>query len=273
MSDVEHAEQISQSETSDEQALDEQGQPIQTEEDNPNIIPQKFLEASKIDVIRSYQQLEKDRGRLASEIGELRKQQEDMTEQYKQLESQRFAQPTPGYAQPVVNQEPVQQELDPFSVLDTKFDDDPKEAIREAIRVQQEQFNRQFQVEKLQQETAKGVNFYHEQKQANPDFARREPVMQRLSQQYGHIIKPEFANSVDALRALDLMSRGADLDYYKNNAVEETKKQRASIVEEKRRAQSESASSQGDAGIDVGGMTNDEYLKHMEQLYGRSTPE
>ena len=94
--------------------------------------------------------------------------------------------------------------------------------------------------------------------------------MQQLAQQYSHIIKPEYLNSADAIKVLDLMSRGSDIDYYTKAAAADVQKHRASVVDEKRRAQSESSNSEGDAGVDLGKMSNEEYLKHMESLYGHA---
>ena len=254
--------------TEEEQAL-EQGQPEQANEVTPDGIPKKFLESSKYDVIQSYQELEKDRGRLASELGELRKSQEEMAEKYKQLETERFQaqqvqQPLP------VQQETPQQEIDPLSVFDSKFDEDPKAAIREAVLRQQQLLESQIQQQRANIEASKASEFYFSQKESNPDFARREPVMQQLAQQYSHIIKPEFLNSADAIKVLDLMSRGADLDYYKKAAVEDTKKHRASQVEEKRRAQSESSNSQGDQIVTPKDMSHEEAMKYYEQRFGYS---
>lgn len=272
MSDVEQSEITAQPAASEEQdqTLEFQGQSEeQAIEENPSAIPQKFLEASKIDVINSYRELEKERGRLANELGSLRKSQEDMAERFKQLEAERLqqqSQPQPVYQ---AQQEQEQQELDPVSVFESKFDEDPRAAIREGLRTYGELTKKELQKIRQQELAAKASEFYYQQKQTNPDFARREPLMQQLAQQYGHIIRPEYLNSAEAIRVLDLLSKGADVSYYEKSAVENTKKHRASIVEEKRRAQSESATSEGDSMVDLGSLSNEEYLKHVESLYGR----
>lgn len=268
MSDVEQGGITAQPAAPAEPQAPEPGQPNTANVADPNGIPQKFLEASKIDVIRSFQELEREKGRLSNELGEARKSQEESAEKYKQLEAQRFAQPIQSPTAQPVQQAPIQQEQDPFSILESKFDDDPKAAIRAALESQNQLAQRQLDQQFMTQQAQKANEFYYEQKENNPDFARREPVMQQLNSQFGHMIKKEYQNSAEVIRALDLMSKGYDLEFYKKAAVEDTQKHRASVTEEKRRAQSEPANSEGDAIVDTAKMSNKEYIKFMEENYG-----
>lgn len=268
MSDVEQEEITSQPEASTEdQALETQGQPEQASE--PTGIPEKFIEASKVDVIRSYQEVEKDRGRLANELGELRKKQEQMEEQYRLLEAQRLQQQTAP-----VQQDYEQQELDPLSVYDSKFDEDPREAIRQTFELQQQKLENAARKARLESQASKAAEYYLQQKQENPDFARREPVMQQLGQQFQHMIAEEYQNSPEIIRALDLMSKGLDIDYYTKNAAVESQKHRASVAEEKRRAQSQQATSAGDVDSYLDpNLSHEEWLARAKKLYGHSDKE
>lgn len=254
----------------DTQTLTEEteGQSAQTEEVDTNLVPEKFLEKSKMDVIQAYRELEKDRGRLASELGELRQQREELEEKFKQTEITQMQQP----AQPTTpQQQTTTQEIpDPLSVLDSKFDEDPKSAIKESLKAQYEALQTQTKQQWLQQQQQAANEYYWQQKKANPDFARRESAMQQLANQFQHLIKPEYANSADMIKALDLMSRGMDIDHYKKAAVEEAQKRGASVLEEKRRAQSESSNSEGDRQVDLSQLSDADYLRHMEKLYGHS---
>jgi hypothetical protein len=274
MSDVERDELTTEQPVASdqEQQTQETGQSVQAEEGLQ--VPQKFLESSKIDVIQAYTELEKDRGRIANELGDLRKEREELEEKYRQLELQRMQTPQqPMQNQPTPQQVQPQQELDPLSVLRSKFADDPQAAIEEAIKTQTEMIQNQVQMQRLQDQSSKASDYLHGQAQENPDFARRVPAMQQLAQQYVHMVKPEYQNSVEMIKILDLASRGSDLDYYKKTALEEAQSHRAAVLEEKRRAQSVSSNSEGDASVDVSKMSNEDYLKTMQELYGYANKE
>ena len=85
------------------------------------------------------------------------------------------------------------------------------------------------------------IEYYGKQKAENHDFVRRESLMQQLAVQLAGIVKPEQLNSVAALKALDLMSKGMDIQYYESQAVERAKRDGLSKREEKRNAHSESS--------------------------------
>lgn len=137
-------------------------------------------------------------------------------------------------------------EKDPFSAFDEKFEEDPKGAIRAALESQAEMVRRQARAQTMQQMQQEAQEYYLSQKKENPDYARREPIMQRLVAEFQDVIKPEHFNSKKVLQALDLMSRGADLEHYTREAATKAQKNGSSVREEKRRAQSESASSEGE---------------------------
>lgn len=262
MSDEYRDELTSQSEASTEEQQTQEAELGQSEQTGTNI-PEKFIGKSLNDIMQAYSELEKDRGRLASEVGESRKRLEELEEQYRQGELERMARQSPPHqeVQP-------QQQLDPLSILDSKFDEDPREAIKASMRQQLEMLENKIQMQRLQEQSAKAQDYYFSQKKANPDFARRETSMQSLARQYAHLVKPEFLNSPEMIKILDLASQGADRSYYEQAALKTAQERGASVLEEKRRASSVSSNSEGDRQINVDRMSHDEYMKTMEQLYG-----
>jgi hypothetical protein len=240
-----------------------QGQSDAVEE--ANSIPEKFVGKSPMEIIQAYRELERDRGRLASELGSTRKERESLEEQYRALERERIAQSQmPTQRPPKVVE--LEEELDPVSVFESKFEEDPKEAIKAALKGLNQSVSSKFKQQTLQQIQAEGAEYYWTQKKANPDYARREPLMQQLASELQDIVKPEFLNSAKVLKALDLMSKGADLDYYSKQAVERVQKDGLSVRSEKQRAQSESAVSYGDKSVSFEKLSLDE----MRRALGRS---
>lgn len=261
-----------------EQELIQQEQPVETsspeqppvEDEGQAVIPEKFLNSSKADIIKAYQELEKERGRLASEVGTLRKAREEYEEKLRQLQEKAsqfsFQQPQQSLQQPQAQSEPS---VDPFSVLEQKFEEDPKEAVKEALKKQQELLTQYTQNLTAQQQAQLAADWYWRQKKENPDYARREPIMAQLAQQFSDIIKPEAANSIKVLQALDLMSKGMDIDYYAKQAIERERSKLSSSKEEKRRAKSESSSGSGSSNdaIDLLKLSDEEFVKTVEKLY------
>lgn len=233
--------------------------------DESSSIPAKFVGKSAMEIAQSYRELEKERGRIASELGQTRKEREEMEARYRDLERQsaRFQQ-MPTQAPPP--QQAPQQVEDPFSSFDTRFEDNPKEAIKEALKRQTELLQQQSTYQGIQARAAEANDWYYTQKKNNPDYARREKLMQSAAQQFADIIRPEHLNSIKALQVLDLVSKGMDVDYYSKQAVEHAKKDGLSTRDEKRRAMSESSSSDGEKKVDFKTLS----IKEMEQLLGRS---
>lgn len=226
-----------------------------------NSIPQKFVGKSSMEIIQAYRELEKDRGRLASELGSARKERETLEEQYRQAERERIA-----YAQAANQRQPrtvqIEEAQDPVAVFDSKFDEDPRNAVKMALNAVSSQMKQQSRA----QAQSEAEGYYRKQKQENPDYARREPIMQQLAVEMQDIIRPEALTSVKALRALDLMSRGVDMDYYTKQAVERGQKDGLSVRSEKQRAQSESATSKTDSSVSFKNLSLDE----MRKVLGRS---
>lgn len=239
------------------------GQSEPTEVDNS--IPAKFVGKSAFEIAQNYRELERDRGRLANELGSTRKEREDLEKRFRDLEASVARYNTmPTQAPPT--QQPQRQEVDPLEVFDKTFDEDPKKAFKDALRLQREVTEKMLSQQSYQARQQEAQQFYWTQKKDNPDYARREAAMQQLAQEFGDVIRPEFMNSKKVLEALDLMSRGRDVDYYSKQAVEKVQKNGSSVRMEKRRSQSESASSEGEQLKDFKSLSATE----MAKLLGRS---
>lgn len=233
--------------------------------DAANLIPEKFAGKNAVEIAQAYRELEQDRGRLASELGSARKEREEMQQRFRDLEqSVARYNATPMQTPPQSHQR--QEEVDPLSSFDQQFEDDPKKAIKEALRLQQELGHRRVQEQSMQARAQEANQFYWQEKQNNPDYARREPIMQQLVSEFQDVIKPEYLNSKKVLQALDLMSRGKDVDYYARQAAAAAQKNGSSVREEKRRATSESATSEGEQLKDFNKLSSAE----MAKMLGRS---
>ena len=236
-------------------------QSVQVED--ANLIPEKFVGKSAYEISQAYRELEKERGRMANELGSARKEREEMENRFKSLEQAVSRYNTmPTQTPPQVQQ----QEQDPLSAFDEVFDEDPKKAIKEALRLQHDQMRKQNQEQSYQQRAQEAQQYYWSQKKDNSDYARREPIMQQLVSEFQDVIRPEYLNSKKVLEALDLMSRGKDLDFYTKQAVASVQKNGSSVREEKRRAQSESSSSDGDQLKEFSKLSS----KEMEKLLRNS---
>jgi len=243
--------------------LSTQGQSAAVED--ANSIPQKFVGKSPMEIIQAYKELERDRGRLASELGSARKDKEELETRYKQVESA-YATHQNQVQAPRQVQIQAEEEVDPVSVFEAKFEEDPRVAIREALKELNNSVSNKLKKQTLAQMQAEAVEYYNTQKRNNPDYARREPIMQQLAAELSDIVKPEHVNSVRVLKALDLMSKGLNIDHYTSEAAARAQKDGLSVRSEKQRAQSESASSQGDKQVSFAELSLDD----MRKALGRS---
>lgn len=242
----------------------ESGQSVEAEESN--LIPEKFVGKSSTEILQAYRELQKEHGRLSNELGSTRKEREELEEKFRTVERQALQHdPMPTQTLPQ-QQVPASIEQDPLSAFDSRFDEDPKAAIREALSQQQQANTQRIQEQSIQQRQVDAQDYYATQRRENSDYDRRVPLMQRVVQEYQGIIKPEFLNSVIALKAIDLMSKGLDIDYYSKAAVVKSQADGQSVKEEKRKAQSESSTSEGDTDREFEKMSTDE----MEKFLGRS---
>ena len=227
----------------------------------PEVIPEKFAGKPAYEVIRAYKELESKLGSIASEKAQEKQRAELLEQRLRELETRS------AYQEPVRKQ--VEPEKDPLAILDSpEWEKDPRAAIKESFKVMQAKQLQERYALQSQQQHADMVSYYTKQKTENPDFARREANMQQLATQLAAVVKPEFFNSVQVLKALDLMSKGMDIQYYEGQAVERAKKDGLSRVSEKRNAHSESSGQS----IQTGGKRpKDMSLKELEALLESSS--
>lgn len=214
-------------------------------------IPEKFLGKSQEDIIKSYQELESELGRLRNEYGMAKKERDEAISRLMST-----------YQSQQVN---TQQSPDPFEVFEKHFDNDPKTAIAEAMKLQEKKLltHQQEQLRALRQAAA--VKYYEEQR-ANPDFVRREPLMQQLALRFSSLLNRDALDSPEAIQLLDYLSRGADISYYEKEAVERARKSGFSTRDEKLNAQTESPTSGKGGDVDFASLS----LAEMEKRLGRS---
>jgi len=230
--------------TQDDSDLD---QSASTEEQY--LIPEKFVGKSSLEISQAYRELEKERGRLANELGSARKEREEYEERYRNLE--RAATQYQAVPASVPSQQVHPSDQDPLEVLRSNFDDDPKAAMIEYARLQREQQDRSTRMAAMQQQAREADQYYWSQEKENPDYKRLVPDMQRLLSEYQDVVKPEFVNSPKVLKALYAMARGNNVDHYTKEAADRAQKDRLSVLEEKRNSQSGSGYSDSDNTVDA----------------------
>lgn len=203
-------------------------------------LPEKWRGKSISDVVKSYSELE----RKLSEIGSERKFYQDQLEAMRQQQTQQRPEQTPQFD------------------FDRAFDEDPKEAIKRTYQSLQEKLEQQTTQAALAQRQQAYAQELMRQRRENADFVKREPQMAQLLAQVQQFVKPEFHYSPEVLNALYYIARGTSVDEYVKEAVEQSAKQKQQTLDEKRRAQSESAYSRQEANsIDI----SDEAFEKLPQ--------
>lgn len=234
---------------------------LSQELDSDSTIPEKFIGKSTEDVIGVYTNLEKEHGRISSELGEERKRREEVEQRMRELE--RLSQPNLAPQQPVA---PAQEAQDLDAMFNEEFDEDPKQAIlNRSIRME-----KRVSAERLVREQAiasQELNtYYHQQLDDNPDFKRREPLMRQLAEKYYGILDQSKINSKETLQFLNLASQGMDLKHYEELAVKTSKQSAKSVTDEKRNASSVVPATEGDDDREFGELS----LEEMEKELGKA---
>jgi len=218
-------------------------------------IPEKFLGKSQEDIIKSYQELESELGRLRNEYGNAKKERDDILRHYQEMVSMNQRQPQ------------EQQSDDPYAYFEQTFENDPKTAIREALKKQEQRLLASQQAQLLNLKQAELYKAYAERK-ANPDFARREALMQQLAMKFSSLLNSQAAYSPEILELLDLASKGADISFYEKEAVERARRNGLSSRDEKLKSRSESSTTSTGKDVDFEKLS----LEEMEKILGRAEP-
>lgn len=256
--------------TQDQSGLEaqiENQEPTQVEESAEeaelSAIPEKFVGKSPFEIIQAYNNLEKHSSKVSSERSEERKKREELESKYKDLE----ARVASLQSQPARQPERTSPEVDPFSEYEEQFDQNPKEAIRSLVGKTRKQVQQELELRAMQEEQVRAAEFHTTQKTTNPEYAKLEPTMAALANEYGDLVNPTKASSVKALKLLHLAAKGARLEEFISEAASKAKKESNSVREEKRSAFSEgSASSKAETRKRIEDMS----VEEIEKLYGVS---
>lgn len=228
------------------------------EQPEQHLIPEQYVGKSPAELIQIIREKDKYAGRLANDLGSTRKEREELEQKWQEAQRYQSAPEAPVYQQQVAPTAPTP-EQDPLSVFEETFDEDPKLAIKKALAGLAHKQEATLTQAQIQQRQDAANKYYWEQKQNNPDFARREPLMQQALGRVSHLVKPEFVNSAEMMQLLDLVSKGMDLGYYEKQAAAAAQRNGSAVVDEKRRAQSESgAPSTGSGMVSIDDMSTDE---------------
>lgn len=223
-------------------------------------IPEKFIGKSALEIIKAYNNAEKQLSKVSSERAEERKRREDLEKRVQETESRLSSLSS----QPVQQRQEQSPETDPFAEYEKQFDSDPKEAIKSLVAKSREQARRERELAQMQAEAANAADFYNSQKRDNPEYAKLEPTMQALAREYGDLVDPRKVNSVKALKLLHLAAQGMTREAFASEVASKAKKETSAIKQEKRAAFSESSSTKNSAGKNF----EDLSLEEMEKVLG-----
>jgi hypothetical protein len=226
-----------------------------------DMIPEKFVGKSPMEIIQAYNNLEKHSSKVSSERSEERKKREALEDRIKDLEL-RAATPQSQPAQHTVETSP---ETDPFAEYEEQIDTNPKEAIKKLVKSVRNEVISESERRNMREEQQRATEYHLTQKAANPEYAKLEPTMLQLSQEFADLVHPSKASSVKALKLLHLAAKGARMEDYLSEATSKAKKESQSVKEEKRSAFSESsAQSKTEGKKSIKDMT----VEEIEALYG-----
>lgn len=233
-------------------------------ESSEPIVPEKFRGKSFDEIARSYLELEKTLGRLGSEKSHREKEAEELRQRLAQREAElQQVQHYYSSVQQQPQQSPTHTQSDPLADFDEVFDENPREAVKQYVRKAVEYAQQAPLRAKLEAQTFAAQQHYSRLKQDNPDFSELEPAMTQLAYKYGKMLRPEAANSPEAI---DLLYKIAKADNMSRYVEAEVKKKLSAVdlvKQEKRQAQVESATSSGSSHtLDYESMSLDE-LRRM----------
>lgn len=244
------------SELGEEQTDVSEEVPSQAAETQSDDLPEKFKGKTAAEIAKSALEAERSMHSTQVEASSMRQQLQQTQAMIAQLQAQISA-----------RSEVPQEDFD--VVLEREWDEDPKKAVANQFKRQQESIAQRERRLALEMRAKQGIEYYHSAKASNPDFAEREQDMVSLSQKYSFLINPEFANSKEAMEVLHLMARGSKVSDYEKAAVERIKKQQSQLKEEKRSAVSEragAASTAVNAGVDMDDFSNLSPRQMQEEL-------
>lgn len=193
---------------------------------------------------------EKYRGKTAKEIAEMHLEAEKKISQQgaERAEAVRRAQELDQEVQQYRDYFSRQQQgpQDPIQVLEERWNDSPKEAIRGALEFfSQQRAQEAYRQQQEAQARATAVR-YEELRKSDPELPELEPEMIRLSHELADFVPQDKRNSPQVLDALYQMARARKIDTIVDKRVQSALKKLDTKRTEKREAFSESGKSQGE---------------------------
>ena len=236
-------------------------------EAQPEIDLSKFEGQDRDKILESYTHLQKDHGRLGSEVGQLRKEKEALEERLKTLQGQPFtpvAPPQHTTPQPMPAEDPAAD----LEKLKERWEEGDQFGAMVSLIQRQQASQKQERMEEVIATRNKEAAEYVNTKSQDPDFVRRLQVMQNLAHTLNPLVKPEYAGSREVMQVLDLISKGLDVDHYVKAGLEKAQQAKSSINQEKRNAGASERPSVGGAGksIDPWGEDMDVLAKQLGRV-------
>lgn len=218
-------------------------------------IPEKYVGKSAAEIIKMHREAERVIGRLGSEKSFKEREAEEWRNKYAQLENQFRSQPTP-QRQSVAPQE----DADPLQVLNSKWEENPKEAIEKAIGTLSQRAQ-QAEVKRVLEANQRALLAKYEELSKRDDFKELEPEMEGIAKQIASRFQPHQVNTPETLEAIYMMARGRNVDkLVQSEATKQASKQKL-VRAEKKAAFSESGASKGESLRRPEDMTREELRK------------
>lgn len=203
-------------------------------------IPEKFRGKDPVHIIKNYVEVEKQAGKLATELDEARRKVKEFEEYKARLEAQSYQQPI---QQPLASQN-VKTAEDQY---EEEWDQDPKRAALNYTKRKQQELVQSMSA-------AQTTQFYTQAKtgaiKGMEDFAELEPIMTAYARDLAPYVSPEVRMSPQFIQALHLMARGATLDQRVQKATQKAVSNASAKLVQKESAFAEgSSSSSGDRSV------------------------
>lgn len=205
-------------------------------------LPDKFKGKSSYDIYKSYEHVEKEKGRISGELGQARKEAEEARNRASLLEKQ-LQEASTARQQPA----PAPVEVDPLSSFDEAFDADPKQAIKQATKAALDEAKKAHLYADYKAKQQSQAERYNQLRKDNPDFAELENEMVAIANEYLPSLPQHMAVEPKMIDLVYAIAKGRNMDKFVSREVEKKLKAGELAREEKRNAFSESAGSTGES--------------------------
>lgn len=204
---------------------------VRPQEDSTQI-PTKFVGKTTDEIVKSYSELEKEKGRLANKVSEAERKAKELEAQLFNTQSR-----TQNPNQPVVSSQPIKSIEDQYA---EEWEQDPKQAVINYNK-------RKEELSVIRSNESQSNTFYTQamsgKLQGYEDFPELEPTMKELVPQVIDLVHPSMINHPKTIQVLHLIARGLNVD----KVASQKAKNIAAKNREKEQAFSESSSSTGES--------------------------